>query len=344
MNKELKFSVVMPVYNMEKTIGESLASVLSQTYDNFEVIIQDNDSSDKTAKVVRSFSDPRIKYFKNDNNVGYLRNLIEGKKNCSGDILFYLAADDILAKNALKETNVAFLKDENIGAVTRPYIWFYKNIDVPVRVTPILNEKEDEIVNINDFSKAAIAMHNEVLGQLSGLAFRLKYLEDSFFTTENQWIAHGYPFINIFKKHPIVMLKNYQIAVRIESSSIRGSSDQSYVFSPTQRWVDMLNEILSEKEYQGFKNYFIKNVIAVNFVGFVQIRSYSRLKFLLREICYLLKYKWSNIFDLKFWFFSLGCIFIPKAVLAKLTDWYKHKINSRMVKGVKFEYDISRNY
>ena len=64
-------------------------------------------------------------------------------------------------------------------------------------------------------------MHNEILGQMSGLAFRIKYLKDSFFNTENDWIAHGYPFMHIFKKYPIVFLKNYQVAVRIGSNVIR---------------------------------------------------------------------------------------------------------------------------
>lgn len=343
MNKELKFSVVMPVYNMADTISDSIRSILNQTYQNFEIIVQDNDSTDDTAKIVKTFQDPRIKYFKNKSNLGAARNFVEGWKNCQGDILYYLAADDIAAKNALKETNAAFLMDENIGAVTRPYFWFYDDINVPVRVTPVLNEKKDEIVTINDFKKASIVIHNELLGQVSGLSFRLKYLDESFFSLNDPWIPQGYPFIYVFKNHPVVMLKKYQLAVRIGTSGIRIKNSPAYDVSPTKRWVDMLNKTLSEKEYQGFKNYYIKNTIAANFIGLVQIKNYARLRYLFREIWYLLKYKWTNILDLKFWFFSIGCLVIPRFILIRMVDWYKNEINSRKIKRIHFDYDLSYN-
>jgi len=340
--KELKFSVVIPVYNMEKTIGDTIASVLNQTYQNFEIIVQDNNSVDKTAEVIRSFFDPRIKYFKNDTNIGYGKNLIAGWKNCSGDVIYYLCADDVLSKNALLETNMAFQKDEGVGAVTRPYFWFHEDINKPVRVTPMLNRKKDEIVGIKNFSKAVIVIHNEVLGQLSGLAFRKKYLKESYFTTCDEWIPHGYPFLHIFKNYPVVFLKNCQVAVRIGHNNIRKKGNSVYAISPTIRWISMINEILTEKEHQRFKKYYINNVIAVNFIGLVQIKCYASFSCLLREIWYLLKYRWLNILDLKFWFFSLGCIIVPSSLLAKMVDWYKNKINSKSMRKLYFEYDTSK--
>lgn len=341
MKELLKISVVIPAFNMEKTIKETIASVLNQTFRNFEIIVQDNDSTDNTATIVKSFVDSRIRYFKNSQNIGYAKNLIEGWKNCTGDILYFLGADDVLSKYTLAETSEAFLINDNIGAVTRPYFWFQENVDIPIRLTPSINDNKNEIIYIHEFKKAIYAMHNEILGQLSGLAFRMKYLEDSFFTKENDWIAHGYPFINIFKKHPIVFLKNYQIAVRIGTNTIRQKGSSSYDISPTKRWAMMLDEILYEKEFQKFKNYFIKKIIASNYLGLIQIKGYSGLKFLLREIYYLIKYNQMNIFSLKFWFFSLGCIFIPSSILTKMTDYYKNKINCKIIKRVDFTYDIN---
>jgi hypothetical protein len=146
-----------------------------------------------------------------------------------------LGADDILSKNALRETVAAFMKDENIGAVTRPYFWFQgiaDQIRTPIRVTPTL--RENEVIDIHNIPKAVYAMHNEILGQLSGLAFRMKYLQESFFTEENDWIAHGYPFLQVFKKHPVVFLKNHQVAVRIGENTIRQKGNTFYNISPTK--------------------------------------------------------------------------------------------------------------
>lgn len=338
---KLKISVVIPTFNMGKTIRDTLKSVLNQTYKNFEIIVQDNNSQDDTFKIIESLTDSRIKYFKNNTNIGYSRNLIAGKKNCQGDILYFLGADDILSKNALLETSNAFMLNDEIGAVTRPYFWFQEDINIPIRVTPHIYSMKDEIIYIKDYKKAIYAMHNEILGQLSGLAFRIKHLKNSFFTKENDWIAHGYPFINIFKKFPVVFLKNYQIAVRIGANVIKQKGSALYKVSPTKRWIDMLNEILYEKEFQEFKNYFIKKVITSNYLGFIQIKSYSGLKSLLREIFYLLKYNQSNFLSLNFWFFSFGCILIPSSILTKLVDYYKDKINCKIIKKITFEYDIN---
>ena len=82
---KLKISVVIPTFNMGKTIRDTLKSVLNQTYKNFEIVVQDNNSQDDTFKIIESLTDSRIKYFKNNTNIGYSRNLIAGKKNCQGD-------------------------------------------------------------------------------------------------------------------------------------------------------------------------------------------------------------------------------------------------------------------
>lgn len=339
--KQLKFSVMIPTYNMGKTIGDTIKSVLNQSYQNFEIIVQDNDSSDDTKKVIKLLADERIKYYKNPKNLGYAKNIIEGAKNCTGDIVYFLGADDILAIDALKNTNDAFVKNESIGAVTRPYYWFQERVDTPIRVTPILNNKKDEVVKIDEFDKAIYVLHNEILGQMTSLAFRRKFLRMNFFTDSNDWIAHGYPFLHVFKEHPVVFLKNCPVAIRIGGNTIRQKGTKAYAVSPTKRWIEMLEELLPEKKFFKIRNYFIKQVIAKNYLGLIQIKCYSSQKNLLREIFYLVKYNRLNVFDIKFWFFSLGCLLIPDFILAPMVDFYKNRINSKIITDVNFTYSIS---
>ena len=61
------FTVVIPTYNREKLIGRCLKSVIEQTYTNWEAIVIDNYSEDKTEEVVASFKDDRIRFYKNHN-------------------------------------------------------------------------------------------------------------------------------------------------------------------------------------------------------------------------------------------------------------------------------------
>ena len=72
------------------------------------------------------------------------------KKLVKGDIIFLMGQDDILAKNALSKTYNAFLLDEDIGVVTRPYYWFNKDVRKPVRVVTPYNENKDSIISVFD--------------------------------------------------------------------------------------------------------------------------------------------------------------------------------------------------
>jgi glycosyltransferase involved in cell wall biosynthesis len=333
---DLKFSILIPTYNGAELIGETLRSILSQSFRNFEIIVQDDASSDNTIEVIKKINDPRIKIFQNEKNLGYSKNLDALSKRAAGDILYLMGQDDILGKGALEDTREAFGLSDDIGAVARPYFWFDEKITKPVRATRQLNPEKNEIVRISDdFERIVLAI--DVAGQLSGLALKKKYLDTPFH--EDIFPCHVYPFAAILKKHPIVFLKDYNLAVRIRSSQCRSISS-IYDKSPIQSWVDFANNIFPGKEFQNFRRYFIKKYVAKNYVGLVQIRNYAKYKYLLREIWMLLKYRPENIFSPTFWFFSLGSIVTPPFILIPLVDWYKQKINSRNYKDIKFNYEL----
>jgi hypothetical protein len=247
-----------------------------------------------------------------------------------------MGQDDILASGALENTYQAFQRDDNIGAVARPYFWFDSDIKKPVRATGQINPNQDEIVEITDnFERIILTI--DVAGQLSGLAMRRQFIKVPF--NPDIFPCHVYPFIDILKRHPIVFLKDYNVAVRIGSSQCRSVSS-IYDKSPIESWVDFFNSVFSGIEYEKLRKYGIKNYVAKNYVGLIQIRCYGRYQYLLREIWQLLKYRPTNIFSPAFWFFSLGCIIMPARILIRLTDWYKREINSKKIKDIKFDYKI----
>ena len=324
----MKISILMPSYNGAAVIGDTLQSILKQGFSDYEIIVQDDASNDNTEGIVNAFGDARIKFFKNAINLGYPANLEEARKKAIGEIVYLMGQDDILASGALENTWQAFQVSEDIGAVTRPYFWFDKSIKRPVRAKKQLNAKQDEVVRIDDNPKRVVAVF-ETLDQLSGLAYRRKFMDMPFHP--DIFPCHVYPFAAIFKEHPVVFLKDYNVAVRISSSQSRKISS-IYDKSPMQSWVEMFNLIFFEKELQGVKNYCIQNFVAKNYVGLVQIKNYAKYRYVWREIAYLVKYRWQNLFNLQFWFFSIGSLIVPAFVLILLVDWYKEKINSKMIK------------
>ena len=59
----MRVSVIIPTYTRAHLIGETISSILNQTFQDFEIIVIDDGSTDNTEEVVRSFNDPRIDYF-----------------------------------------------------------------------------------------------------------------------------------------------------------------------------------------------------------------------------------------------------------------------------------------
>ncbi|MFZ5982160.1 MAG: glycosyltransferase family 2 protein, partial [Patescibacteria group bacterium] len=162
----LKFSILIPTYNGGEVLKDTLRSIFSQDFQNYEIIIQDDVSSDNTEEVVRSFQDQRIKFFKNDKNLGYPGNLEEARKKATGDIIYLMGQDDILSTGALSETYRAFSDNPEVGAVTRPYFWFDKDIRTPVRAKEQLNPNANEAVRITDSPERVISVF-KTLDQLS---------------------------------------------------------------------------------------------------------------------------------------------------------------------------------
>ncbi len=98
-------SVGMPVYNGEKYLEKSILSVLNQTYDNFELIISDNASVDKTPEICQEFAlkDKRIKYYRNEINLGASKNYNSVFNLASGKNFRWQNADDIAAPELIRK-------------------------------------------------------------------------------------------------------------------------------------------------------------------------------------------------------------------------------------------------
>lgn len=331
-----KLDILIPTYNGGKYIIPTLKSILSQNFVDFNIIICDDASTDNTIKVIKTIKDKRIKIFSHKLNVGYSKNLERCRQKSTAEFIYLMGQDDILGENALLNTVNAFIKFPQVGAVTRPYFWFDKDIGKPVRAKNQLNPQKNQIVKITDDSRKVIRVF-ETLDQLSGLAFRKKFMDLPFH--EDIFPCHIYPFASIFKKHPIIFLNDYNIAVRIASSQTRSLSS-IYNKSPMQSWVEMFENIFSETKFKNIKNICIRNFVAKNYVGLVQIKNYSYFKYLLREIFYLIKYRPINLFNPIFWFFSIGTVIAPPSILIPLVDWYKNTLYSQAIKHIKFKYSF----
>ena len=111
-----KVSVIMPVYNSEKYISQAIASVIKQTYQNWELIIVDDCSTDRTCEIIEeiSNSDSRVRLFRMKENAGAGRARTHATHISCGRFIAYLDADDIWATDKL-EKQVSFMLKHKCG-------------------------------------------------------------------------------------------------------------------------------------------------------------------------------------------------------------------------------------
>ena len=115
-------SIITPTYNCANFIGETIDSVLAQTYSNWEMIIVDDCSTDNTEEIVNNYSnsDKRIKYYKLDNNSGAAVSRTKAMELANGQYMAFLDSDDLWYPNKL-EYQINYMKKNNYAFTCTKY-------------------------------------------------------------------------------------------------------------------------------------------------------------------------------------------------------------------------------
>lgn len=126
--ENIKISIIIPMYNVEKYIAKCVQSILAQKYSNYEIIVVDDGSKDNSNTIVKSFNSPLIKIIEKENGgLSSARN--EGVKYATGDYIWFVDGDDYIEDNALDRI-YEVLKKEKLNVVSCNYYkdYGYKKI------------------------------------------------------------------------------------------------------------------------------------------------------------------------------------------------------------------------
>jgi glycosyltransferase involved in cell wall biosynthesis len=117
-------SILVAAYNSEKYIAETLQSALAQTYQNFEIIVVDDGSRDRTGEIVASVTDPRIRYiFKENEGIPKTRNRL--LREARGEFLTYLDSDDIYLPTKVEDQVHFLLQNSQFALVYCDMFYFF---------------------------------------------------------------------------------------------------------------------------------------------------------------------------------------------------------------------------
>lgn len=120
-----KISIGLGIYNEEKFVSRMIESILSQTHENFELIISDDCSTDNTNQICKNYEkvDQRISLYTQDKNLGVVKNLQFLLNKSKYDFFIYLAGDDIISENYLEENLQNLLNNSEASCSAGCHIW-----------------------------------------------------------------------------------------------------------------------------------------------------------------------------------------------------------------------------
>ena len=347
----MTISLLVPVYRGSQTLEAALESVLNQLVTPDEVIIGDDTlvsekcETQKIKKIVERFQKKAlfpVQYIKNDFNLGCQGNFQKLSELATKDVVLYLAHDDIFSTDAISIVKNIFQNNPKVGFMTRPYYWFYDDINKPIRHVPPPNlethttiPSATELYKRNNNEEIQKAVHNIFgsIGQISGLALRRKWIKEPFH--EDIFPGHMYPIADMWKVHSGIFIKEYIVALGTATSQSRTLSG-IYDDSPTAQWMRMFRYTFKDRKYHKIFDACTMH-IATNYHGLIQIKNFSSLRNVFKEIVILLKYRLKNIFEINFWFYAILSILIPRKILTFITDWYKNTILSQTIPCIPFE-------
>lgn len=221
-----KIDILLATYNGEKFVKEQIESILNQTYENFNLIISDDASTDNTLNILEEYEkkDTRIKVFKKEKNKGLIDNFEFLLKNVTSDYFMFSDQDDIWKKDKI-EKSINKLKEENSGLVYTdleivdeklnviyPSYWKYKQI-------------YKKIIKYNNFE--ALYLNNFVTG--CTILAKSKYIKDILPLPRNsKFVLHDYwTALIISAKDKISYVEEPTIQYRQHKNNRVGSSRKS---------------------------------------------------------------------------------------------------------------------
>ena len=160
-------SIIVPVYNVEKFIEETIASVLSQTCADFELLLVNDCSTDRSAELIKACTDPRVRLIEQPENKGAYAARNRGLKEAKGRYIAFLDADDLWEPCKL-EHELAFMEREGAGFVFTGYEFATENAEPTgaiVRVPHTLSYRQ-ALLNTTIFTSTVLIDREKIPDKL----------------------------------------------------------------------------------------------------------------------------------------------------------------------------------
>jgi len=206
MKSNPKVTVLMSVFNGEKYLREAIDSILNQTFKDFEFIIINDASTDKTLRILNDYNDPRIIIYNNKKNIGLTKSLNIGLRMAKGKYIARQDADDISTHDRL-EKEVHFLEKHKNHAVvgTSAKIIDKDNVIIQLLDRPAKDEQIRKVLEIRNCINHGSAMirrtHLNEVGQYDENMLRSQDYDLWLRLSKKYRLANLSEYLYLWRKH-----------------------------------------------------------------------------------------------------------------------------------------------
>lgn len=187
-----KVTILMPVYNGQAYVRDAVASMLNQTYQDFDLLVIDDGSTDDTLNILQAFDDERLVIEENPQNMGIVKTLNKGLEMITGEYIIRMDADDI-AKPTRIEKQVSFMDSHpDVGASSGSAIVFKDDKAISKLRMPVgAREARTELLFKSPLIHPAAIIRNETIKN-NGIIYRaeLKATEDFGFWQDVSFVSN----------------------------------------------------------------------------------------------------------------------------------------------------------
>ncbi|MBV9463965.1 MAG: glycosyltransferase family 2 protein [Verrucomicrobiae bacterium] len=155
MSSVPQISVCLPTYNRSGPLARIVHAFLGQRFDDFEIVISDDASTDDTQAVLKSFTDPRVRCFRQETNLGIMKNWDFSVRQARAPLVFRLDDDDYVAPSFLEKACDFYKRHPEVGSLYTSYGYtrtYDAHTDLVVRDRGLFNERE--VVSSEEFLRA----------------------------------------------------------------------------------------------------------------------------------------------------------------------------------------------
>lgn len=302
LNQKPKVSVIIPTYNRAHLISRAIQSVLDQTYQDFEIIIVDDGSRDKTEQIVKNFNDNRLRFIRHNKNKGASAARNTGIKAAKGEYISFQDSDDEWFPDKLELQITAF---NNVSAeVGIVYSGFYRiEGDNKVYIPTSISVKKEgnihnELLRRNFIGTPAVLVKKECFENVKYFDEKMPALEDWELWIElskyyqfkyiNKPLLNSYSTPNSVNTNQKNLLEAREMILANHSNDFNQNKEilSGYYF-------DIAVEICSNGDFINGRNYLIKAIKAnyCNFSAALHLffslfgqKSYIKLKYISQKI------------------------------------------------------------